>query len=99
MPGSTETFVYEGADGTCMPGVDQGPYGGAQPWGPGSQQSYIFPAGTHAVSAHLGEQPDCKAKSPYPDVPVTLNAGQRAFLFYFSPEGKTLKPMLLPIGS
>ena len=67
-------------------------------WGPGSQQSYIFPAGAHPVSTYLG-QPDCKTKSPYPNVPVTLNAGQRAFLFYYSPEGKTLKSMLLPIGS
>jgi hypothetical protein len=95
LPGSDETFVWVGVDGTCLPSVDQGPDAGGQPWGPRSQQSYLFPAGTHAVSEHLGT-PDCKAKSPYADVPVTLQAGKRAFLLFFTPDDKALNALLVP---
>jgi hypothetical protein len=96
MPGSTETFVFVGVDGTCLPSVDQGPDAGGQPWGPGSQQSYLFPAGSHAVSLHLAT-PDCKAKSPYPDTTIDLQAGARAFAFYFTPDDKTLNALIVPL--
>ena len=69
---------------------------GGQPWGPRSQQNYLFPAGQHAVSLHLAT-PDCTATSPYPDTTVDLKAGQRAFLFYFTPDDRTLKSLLVPV--
>jgi hypothetical protein len=100
MPGSTETFVYVGVDGTCLPGSDQGIPAGGQPWGPESQQNYIYPAGSHAVSVHFAGangNPDCKATSPYPDTTVDLKAGERAFLFYFTSDDKTLKSLLVPV--
>jgi hypothetical protein len=96
LPGTTETFLYVGVDGTCLPGVDQGVDQGGQPVGPQSVQNYIWPGGSHALSFHLG-QPDCKAKAAYPDVTVALDAGRRAFLFLSSPDGKSLKALQVPI--
>ncbi len=96
FPGTTETFMFLGVDGTCLPSVDSGTEGGGQPIGPSSQQSYIYPAGSHAVSLHLG-QSECGAKGAYPDVTVDLKAGQRAFLFLYSPDGKSLKTLQVAI--
>jgi hypothetical protein len=96
FPGTTETFMYLGVDGKCLPSVDSGVDGGGQPTGPSSQQSYIFPAGSHAVSLYLG-QTDCTGKAAYPDVTVNLKAGQREFLFFYSEDGKTLKTLQLPV--
>jgi hypothetical protein len=100
MPGSTDTFVYTGVDGTCLPSSDGGAPEGGQPWGPESQQNYVYPAGSHAVSLHFAGAngaPDCKAKSPYPDTTVDLKAGQKAWLFYYTPDDKTLKSLLVPV--
>ncbi len=95
LPNTSETFVFVGIDGTCLPSVEQGAAAGGEPRGPHSQQNYLYPAGSHAVSLYL-TNPDCTGKSAYPDTTVALNAGQRAFLFYYTPDDKTLKGLLVP---
>lgn len=98
FPNTTETFAFLGVDGTCLPSVEGGPDGGGQPLAPHSQQSYIYPAGSHNVTVHLANA-DCGAKSPYPAIPVALSAGERAWLFFYSPDDGQLQTLLVPVGS
>jgi len=97
FPGSTDSFLYLGVDGKCLPSVEVGENGSPQPTGPDTFQSFIYPAGAHDLTFHI-TNPDCGGKGTYRSLPVDLKPGDRTFVFFYSPDGKTLQELLLPIA-
>jgi hypothetical protein len=57
-----------------------------------------MPAGSQSVSFHLSPL-NCSGKSVFPEIPVQLAAGRQTFLFLYSPDGKVLKNLAVPVGN
>jgi hypothetical protein len=101
VPGTSETFLYMSVDGECLPNVEGGSQGTPQPWGPGSQQSYLAPAGSKEMHIELPGTngiPDCKSNGKFPPFKYDVAAGERAWLAFYSPDGKTLKALQVKVG-
>jgi hypothetical protein len=102
VPGTAETFLYMSVDGACLPNVEGGIDGTPQPFGPGSQQNYLAPAGSKDAYIELpGENgiPDCTSKGTLTPVHYDIAAGERAWLAFYSPDGKTLKALQVKVGA
>jgi hypothetical protein len=94
VPGTSETFLYVSVDGTCLPDVEGTSDNTAQPFGPQSQQNYVAPAGSKDAYIEVpGENgaPDCTSKGTLTPIHYDVAAGERAWLMFYSPDGKTLK--------
>lgn len=101
FPGTDQTFLFIATGKDCLPTIDSDPLNGPGPqpissWGGNS--SFAMPAGSQSVSFHLAPL-NCSGKSLFPEIPVQLAAGRQTFLFLYSPDGKALKNLVVPVGN
>jgi hypothetical protein len=101
VPGTSETFLYVSVDGTCLTNVEGTSDNTAQPFGPESQQNYVAPAGSKDAYIELpgpNGAPDCASKGTLTPIHYDVAAGERAWLAFYSPDGKTLKALQVKPG-
>ncbi len=95
IPGAKDGYVYVSAGGACLDNLAQD-NGSAQPISAYTTSTFAIPATAVALSFH----PDgnsCSGKGVFDDVQVTLSAGQRAYVELFSPDGTTIRSLVVPI--
>ena len=100
FPGTDQTALMIATGKDCLPTLDADPLNGTgpQPISPWGTRSFAIPAGSQSVSFHLSPL-NCSGKSLLPEIPVQLAAGRQTFLFLYSPDGKVLKNLVVPVGN
>ena len=100
FPGTNEPNLFIATGKDCLPTIDSDPLNGPQPISAWATSSFAMPAGSQSVSFHLvNADMNCSGKSVFPEIPVQLAAGSQTFLFLYSPDGKVLKNLVVPVGN
>jgi hypothetical protein len=113
FPGTDQTALFIATGKDCLPTIDSDPLNGSilvdqlgrvspapQPISSWGTVSFAMPAGSQSVSFHLvNAYMNCSGKSVFPEIPVQLAVGGQTFLFLYSPDGKVLKNLVVPVGN